>query len=80
MRKTLKKLKKDDSLMVPSDSINPTINFGGLIEAPEGLYYFVKGVVDLKKGIVLKCSYDQADILEMGLAKANTHLYSSNRS
>ena len=66
--------------MVPSDSINPTINFGGLIEAPEGLYYFVKGVVDLKKGIVLKCSYDQADILEMGLAKANTHLYSSNRS
>ena len=66
-------------LDMPKDARKREIGFAGLLEEKEGLFYFVKGRVDLKKGIVLSCEYDKADILEIGLNKAETHLYNSNR-
>ena len=66
-------------LEMPKGTKVREIGFAGLLEEKEGLFYFVKGRVDLKKGIVLSCEYDKADILEIGLNKAENHLYNSNR-
>jgi hypothetical protein len=77
MRKAKKALEM--SLDMPKGTKTKEIGFAGLLEEKEGLYYFVKGRVDLKKGIVLSCEYEKADILEIGLNKAGKHLYSLNR-
>jgi len=67
--------KVDNSLSLPKDlSKGQEMAFVGLLPTKDGLFYTVSGVMNLEKGIVLKCSYDKADLLEMGLDRAETHL------
>ena len=69
------KRKVDDSLSLPKDlSKGQEMAFVGLLPTSDGLFYTVSGVMNLEKGIVLKCSYDKADLLEMGRDRAETHL------
>ena len=52
--------------------------FVGLLPTTDGLFYTVSGVMSLEKGIVLWCRYDKADLLELGLDRAETHLAATN--
>jgi hypothetical protein len=71
--------KADASLVLPKDLIKgQEMAFVGLLPTSDGLFYTVSGVVNLTKGIVLRCSYDKADLLELGLDRAETHLALQN--
>ena len=71
--------KADAALVLPKDLIKgQEMAFVGLLPTSDGLFYTVNGVMNLEKGIVLRCSYDKADLLELGLDRAETHLALQN--
>ena len=71
--------KVDPALVLPKDLIKgQEMAFVGLLPTSDGLFYTVNGVMNLEKGIVLRCSYDKADLLELGLDRAETHLALQN--
>lgn len=63
----------------PVDAVCPVMAFGGLLKTNEGLYYTVKGELDIKKGLVSKYELEKADLLKMGLDRVDRYLTDHTR-
>ena len=63
---------------LPDDAKSLEMTFVGLLAGEDGLYYTLRGKLHLGKGIVLTCDYDKADLIELGLDRAETHLMIAN--
>lgn len=80
-RKKVQKLAKTklaSCFNLPDDAKSLEVAFVGLLAGDDGLYYPLRGRLHLGKGIVLSCVYDKADLIELGLDRAETHLMNSN--
>jgi len=80
IKKALKpvKTKLKSCFDLPDDVKSLEMAFVGLLAGEDGLYYTLKGELHLGKGIVLTCDYDKADLIELGLDRAETHLMAVN--
>lgn len=63
---------------LPEDARSLEVAFVGLLAGKDGLYYTLRGKLHLGKGVVLSCLYDKADLIELGLDRAETHLMNAN--
>lgn len=73
-----KKVRRKAASKLPEDAITSKIAFVGLLKAKDRLFYTVKGTYDLEAEKGFNISFEKADLLELGLDRAETHLANMN--